>query len=69
MSSYDADRWRQIETICHAALGREGAARSAYLDQACGNDGSLRREVEALLARESDAHGFLDAPPVRLPLT
>ena len=37
-------------------------ARSACLDQACGGDADLRREVEELLAAYESAGGFLSSP-------
>jgi hypothetical protein len=46
------ERWRQLTTIFHAALAREGADRSAYLDRACGADPSLRADIDSLLASE-----------------
>jgi len=59
-----ADRWADIERLCHAALEREPAARAAFLDEACAADADLRREVESLLAQQSRAEGFLDVPVV-----
>jgi serine/threonine protein kinase/tetratricopeptide (TPR) repeat protein len=51
-----------IEEIFSAALEIEGRdARSAFLDQACG-DPELRRRVERLLARDAQASGFLESP-------
>ena len=51
-----------IEEIFFAALEIEGRdARSAFLDQACG-DPELRRRVERLLARDAQASGFLESP-------
>ncbi len=44
-----ADRWRRIEELFHAALELDLDARSAFLQQACGADADLRREVESLL--------------------
>jgi serine/threonine protein kinase len=44
------ERWRQVERLYHAALKRDTAERDAYLEQACAGDGSLRNEVESLLA-------------------
>jgi len=38
------------------------AKRSAYLDQVCTDDSSLRREVESLLVHEDAASTFLDPP-------
>ena len=56
------DREQAIERICLAALERDGAVRDAFLADACGTDMALRREVEALLAHEDTAAGFLDRP-------
>src|SRR6516225_9694381 len=51
-----------IEEIFSAALEIEGRdARSAFLDQACG-DPELRHRVERLLARDAQASGFLESP-------
>jgi hypothetical protein len=36
------------------------AARNAYLDNACGRDGPLRREVESLLSAHDQAGSFLE---------
>jgi hypothetical protein len=36
--------------------------RPAVLDQACGADGELRQQVEALLAAHARAGSFLDRP-------
>jgi serine/threonine-protein kinase len=53
---------RNIDEIFLAALELDDpAARSAYLDQACG-DPELRRRVERLVARDAEAGGFLESP-------
>jgi non-specific serine/threonine protein kinase/serine/threonine-protein kinase len=53
-----------IEEIFFAALEIEGRdARSAFLDQACG-DPELRHRVERLLARDAQASSFLESPAV-----
>ena len=57
------ERWSQIARVCHEALTRNGPERVSYLDSACVGDVDLRREVEALLAQEARADGFLDTPP------
>src|SRR5579862_4882614 len=55
--------WRRIEEIFHRAADLAPQARSAFLDNACGEDLSFRREVESLLAHESeDGDTFADAP-------
>src|SRR3984957_13013007 len=48
------NRLQRIEDIFHRALELAPQARSAFLDEACGADNSLRREVESLLAHDSE---------------
>jgi len=48
------ERYRQISVIFHEAAELDGAARSAFLDQACAGDAQLRHEVESLLAHDRD---------------
>lgn len=52
------ERWTQIEQIYHAALECEAEQRAGFLDKACGVDQALRREVESLLAFESESDHF-----------
>ncbi len=61
-----SERWQQVDRICQAALGREGSRRAAFLEEACGGDEALRREVEDLLAQETKAQGFLEAPALEV---
>jgi serine/threonine protein kinase len=50
-------------TIFLDALERaDSAARAAFVDQACGDDGELRRKVEQLLRAHELAGTFMDAP-------
>jgi serine/threonine protein kinase/Tol biopolymer transport system component len=60
------ERWKQIEQIYHQAQQRDAKARPAFLDQACGTDDELRRQVESLLRADDDAQSFLDAPAMNL---
>ena len=55
----DKQRWRQVETLYHAALEREPGARDAFLAQACAGDEELRREVEELLGYDGSAESFI----------
>jgi serine/threonine protein kinase len=58
-----------VEEIFFAALEIEGReARSAYLDEACG-DPELRRHVERLLALDAQASGFLESPAAPTTIT
>src|SRR5262245_62103286 len=57
------ERWLQVEELYHAALEREPESRAAFLENACGDDQELRREVESLLAQgEPDSRGPIDRP-------
>jgi len=44
------ETWSRVKEIFSAALERDPAARSAWLDEACAGDAALRAEVESLLA-------------------
>jgi serine/threonine protein kinase/Flp pilus assembly protein TadD len=57
----DAERWRKLEQLYHAALECEERDRAAFLKQACACDEELRRKVEALLARDQQAENFLQS--------
>jgi tetratricopeptide (TPR) repeat protein len=50
---------RAEELFAGAMKIADGEARRAYLDQACGGDAALRREVESLLAAHFAAGDFL----------
>src|SRR5262245_36722275 len=57
------ERWRQVDRILQEALECEPAERGAFLDEACGGDDELRREVESLLGFHGRAETFIEAPP------
>jgi serine/threonine protein kinase/predicted ATPase len=65
------NRSQRIEQIYRAVTARDPAERKAALDQACGGDVELRREVEALLRANERAGGFSTAfgmePPAAAP--
>jgi serine/threonine-protein kinase len=56
------ERWDQVGKLYHDALEVEPEHRTAFLDQACAEDASLRREVESLLAVETQVGDFIAAP-------
>ena len=60
------DRLRQISRLYHAALLRAVPDRSPFVREACGDDESLRSEVESLLAQADSALDFLKTPAVDL---
>jgi tetratricopeptide (TPR) repeat protein/tRNA A-37 threonylcarbamoyl transferase component Bud32 len=51
--------WQRSKEVFQAALTCAPELRGAFLDEACGGDGELRREVHRLLAAHDAAGGFL----------
>src|SRR5688500_14469379 len=56
------DRWQRIKEIFHSAQERPPAERSAFLNEVCGDDASVREEVEALLLADAGNENFLTSP-------
>src|SRR5262249_25655511 len=56
------ERWEQVEQLYHSALERDVSQRAAFLNAACAGDDSLRREVESLLAHQTEAESLLESP-------
>ncbi|MBI3050337.1 MAG: serine/threonine protein kinase [Acidobacteria bacterium] len=63
----DAERWRQISALYHAASARPAEERAAFLAEACAGDEALRQEVEGLLNAPASAKGFLQGPALAAP--
>jgi serine/threonine protein kinase len=59
--------WRKAEDLFHAALEQSPEERRAFLENACGQDSELRRQVEILVAAEENAGSFLDQPGLEDP--
>ena len=53
-------RWHRIKEIFHQALEQNAQRRTAYLDDACGEDADLRSEVESLIASHESDPGFIE---------
>src|SRR5262245_47446292 len=56
------ERYKQIGQLYHAVLELEPGARAAFLDNSCGDDGELRREVESLLRAHDKAGNYFATP-------
>ncbi|WP_428266532.1 tetratricopeptide repeat protein [Haliangium sp.] len=56
--------WQRVEEVVDAVLELDPAQRQAYLAEHCGDDETLLREVEALLAADAGAGTFLERPAV-----
>src|SRR5262245_47261605 len=55
------ERWQRIKAIFQAALERAPEERTAFVAEACAEDGTLKLEVEPLLK----GHGELPGTPER----
>lgn len=51
--------WQRVGAIFEAIRSLEGAELKRALDEHCGDDDALRREVETLLAADTDAESWL----------
>ncbi|HEU4711387.1 MAG TPA: protein kinase [Pyrinomonadaceae bacterium] len=62
------DRWQRIKEIFQSAQEKTPAERIDFLNEMCGDDSSLREEVEALLTADAsnDDDHFLDTPAFEL---
>ncbi len=54
-SQMTPERWRQVKELLAPALEMDARQRSAYLDQVCDQDSSLRRELDSLVAAAENA--------------
>jgi serine/threonine protein kinase/tetratricopeptide (TPR) repeat protein len=57
--------WTRIEELFHQAADLAPAERAAFLNQVCGNDEELRRELESLLAADTPQVRMLQTEAVR----
>src|SRR6266404_5047861 len=55
------ERWEQVGKLYQAARALPPDECETFLDDACGDDTAMRREVESLLAAEDGAGSFLSA--------
>ena len=62
MKNITPELWRRIEPILDRAFQLPEGERAEFLEDACGDDGSLRREIEELLAADVAASGLLSQP-------
>jgi serine/threonine-protein kinase len=64
MKPISRERWQQIEDVLDRVLDAPESDRSRTLDEACGGDVPLRREVETLLRASETAGTKFDVPPL-----
>jgi len=56
----DAERWQRMQALFHQAAELPEANREPYLENACGEDRALMREVKALLEEDARGSSVLD---------
>ena len=64
MNQIAMDRWATVKHIHQCALDRDPSERAAFVDESCGGDETLRREVQSLLRYATEAEAFLERPAV-----
>ena len=55
------DQWDRVKQIFQSALDRAPQERSAFVREACGDDGEVRTEVESLLLAHQEAGNFAES--------
>jgi len=61
-----SDRWRHIEELFYAALDLDPKARPGFLQQACGSNQELLKEIESLLESSDKTLTFARSAVVQL---
>ncbi len=56
-------QWLRVKELFHGALEHTGNERSAFLSTACGDDSTVRAEVERLLVAHEAAGAFIEQSP------
>src|SRR5215204_532431 len=64
MPTANPEKWHEVKEIFYAALRLDSGERERFLDEACGDDNDLRREVESLLSSSKEAGSFMKSPAV-----
>lgn len=62
----DALRWRRVKSIFLDALDRAESEREKYLDEICGGDAALKKEVGFLLAAHVASESFIESPAFKV---
>ena len=58
----DRGLWKRCKTIFEQAIMLEAGEREIFLDEACGSDKELRRQLDSLLSCHDHAEDFLENP-------
>ncbi len=66
MAPNSKSRWAEIKDIFSTALSMETAERESFLQEQCGGDQELRRELDSLLFAYEETDDFLEKPVLSL---
>ncbi len=58
------EKWQKVREIVDSALRQHSEVRAGFVNEACGSDRSLLREVESLLSSLCDADSFMETPAI-----
>lgn len=59
------EQFRRIDEIFNSARGMPHGTRTAFLNESCGGDATLRTEVEALLTADEQPDDYLKTPAIQ----
>ena len=62
--THEPEEWARVKAVLEGAMALDGAARSAFVVDACGGDSALRQYVTALLHSYDRSQSFLETPAV-----
>src|SRR5687767_7245328 len=57
-------KWQQVKKVFDGALRQKPEDRAGFVEDACGNNKSLLREIESLLLSHDEADGFMESPAI-----
>jgi serine/threonine-protein kinase len=63
----DGERWTRVKEVFSSVVDLDAAGRECLLDDLCGTDDELRREVLALLASNDEVEDFIEQPAFAAP--
>lgn len=60
------ERWQEVKEILYLALEKDPEQRASFLNERCGDDLELRRDVESLIGANSEAGDRLESPAIEI---
>src|SRR5687768_4912314 len=61
-----SEHWQEIKEILYPALEMDPTKRAAFLDEKCGNDTELRRQIESLIDAHNGAADRFESPALEM---